>query len=54
MCVSLTNRRQNGQEGFVPSNYVKEVDPVRVKKVTKKKEVVSMPVKVKRRRTEKK
>lgn len=54
MWLSLINRRQNGQEGFVPSNYVKEVDPVKVKKVTKKKEVVSMPVKVRRKRTEKK
>ena len=46
-------RRQNGQEGFVPANYVKETAPAKIKKVTTKKGVVNVPVKVKRKRTEK-
>ena len=46
-------RRQNGQEKFVPANYVKETAPAKIKKVTTKKEVVNVPVKVKRKRTEK-
>ena len=39
-------RRQNGQEGFVPANYVKEVEPLKTTKMVKKKEMVSIPVKV--------
>ena len=46
-------RRQNGQEGFVPGNYVKEVEPKKVTKVTKKKEMVKMPVRVKKKKIEK-
>ena len=46
-------RRQNGQEGFVPANYVREIEPTKVKKVTKVKEVVNVPVKVKRKKVEK-
>ena len=40
------HRRQNGQEGFVPANYVKEVDPLKTTKTVKRKEMVSVPVKV--------
>ena len=47
------SRRQNGQEGFVPANYVREIEPTKVKKVTKVKEVVNVPVKVKRKKVEK-
>jgi len=45
-------RRSNGQEGFVPANYVREVEPTKVKKLTKVKEVVNVPVKVKRKKIE--
>ena len=40
------NRRQNGQEGFVPANYVKEAEPLKTTKTVKRKEMVSVPVKV--------
>ena len=47
-------RRVNGQEGFVPASYVKEEpEPVKVKKVIKKKELVNVPVKVQKKRIEK-
>lgn len=46
-------RRKNGQEGFIPANYVKEMEPAKVKKVVKKKEMISVPVKVKKTRIEK-
>ena len=50
VCVLLYGvvmcRRQNGQEGFVPANYVKEVEPLKTTKTAKKKEMVSVPVKV--------
>ena len=51
--LSFIGRRKNGQEGFIPANYVKEIDPAKVKKVVKKKEMVNVPVKVKRTRIEK-
>lgn len=44
---------QHGQEGFVPASYVKEDEPVKVKKVIKKKELVNVPVKVQKTRIEK-
>ncbi len=47
------HRRQNGQEGFVPANYVKETAPAQVKKVTRKTELVNVPVMVKRKKIEK-
>ena len=37
----------------MPASYVKEEDPVKVKKVIKKKELVNVPVKVQKKRTEK-
>ena len=46
-------RRKNGQEGFIPANYVKEIEPSKVKKVVKKKEMINVPVKVKKTRIEK-
>ncbi len=46
-------RRTNGQEGFVPANYVKDIEPAKVKKVTKKKEMISVPAKVIRKKIEK-
>ena len=47
-------RRLHGQEGFVPASYVKEHDePIKVKKVIKKKELVNVPVKVQKKRIEK-
>ena len=49
----LIYRRQNGQEGLVPANYMKETAPAKIKKVITKKEVMNVPVKVKRKRTEK-
>ena len=49
----LSFRRQHGQEGFVPASYVKEDEPVKVKKVIKKKELVNVPVKVQKTRIEK-
>lgn len=52
MCLFLGFRRSNGQEGFVPANYVREVEPTKVKKLTKVKEVVNVPVKVKRKKVE--
>ena len=42
MCYS--QRRPNGQEGFVPVNYVKEVEPAVIRNITKKK--VTKPVTV--------
>ena len=42
------HRRPNGQEGFVPVNYVKEVEPAVIRNITKKK--VTRPVKVKLRK----
>ena len=50
-CYDL-GRRGNGQEGFVPANYVKEVEPAVIKKVSKRKEMVSVPVTVTRKKTE--
>ena len=37
----------------MPANYVREIEPAKVKKVTKKKEMVSVPVKVVKKKTEK-
>lgn len=49
---TLPSRRQNGQEGFVPANYVKEVEPLKTVKKVRRKEMVSVPVKVKRKKME--
>ena len=50
VCIYMSNfasyRRQNGQEGFVPANYVKEVEPLVTTKTVRRKEMVSVPVKV--------
>ena len=46
-------RRPNGQEGFVPRNYVKEIEPTVVKTVTKKKVMKPEKVKMRKKRTEK-
>ncbi len=46
-------RRINGQEGFVPASYVKEIEPTKVKKIIKKKETVTVPIKVTKKRIEK-
>ena len=46
MLCEIIYRRQNGQEGFVPANYVKEVEPLKMTKKVKRKEMVSVPVKV--------
>ena len=45
-------RRKNGQEGFIPANYVKEIEPSKVKKVVKKKERINVPIKVKKTKIE--
>ena len=50
---TFSYRRQNGQEGFVPANYVKEVEPLKTTKTIRQKEMVSVPVKIKRKRLEK-
>lgn len=42
-------RRANGQEGYVPANYVKEIEPKVVQKVVKR--PVKVPVKVKVEKT---
>lgn len=39
-------RKANGQEGYVPANYVKEITPKVIKKVIKKTETVPQKVKV--------
>ena len=39
-------RQSNGQEGYVPANYIKEVEPKVVKKVVKTPTVESKPVMV--------
>ena len=41
-------RQGSGQEGYVPANYVKEVDPKLVKKVVRKPVKVREKVKVKK------
>ena len=45
-------RRPNGQEGFVPKNYVKEIEPAVIKNVTKKKVMKPEKVKLRKKRTE--
>ena len=50
---SLNIRRPNGQEGFVPKNYVKEVEPAVIKNVTKKKVIKPVKVKLRKKRMEK-
>ena len=42
-------RRANGQEGYVPANYVKEIEPKTVQKLVKR--PVKVPVKVKVEKT---
>ena len=42
-------RRANGQEGYVPANYVKEIEPKIVQKVVKR--PVKVPTKVKVEKT---
>ena len=46
-------RRQNGQEGFVPANYVQEIEPLKVKEAVKQKQVEMVPVKIKKKKIEK-
>ena len=46
-------RRQRGQEGFVPASYMQEIEPTKVKKLVKKKELVNVPVKVTKKKMEK-
>ena len=50
MCYS--KRRPNGQEGFVPVNYVKEVEPAVIRNITKKKVTKLVTVTVKKKKTE--
>ena len=53
ICSIVINiRRPNGQEGFVPRNYVKEVEPAVIKNVTKKKVIKPVKVKLRKKRTE--
>ena len=47
-------RNRSGKEGYVPANYVVEIQPLSHKRVVKKKVVVATPVKVLKTRTEKK
>ena len=47
-------RRANGQDGFVPANYVKEVEPKVIQKVVKKPVKIQEKVKVKKMSTTKK
>lgn len=42
-------RRANGQEGYIPANYVKEIEPKVVQKVVKR--PVKVPTKVKVEKT---
>lgn len=51
--ISRLSRRLHGQAGFVPASYVKEDEPMMVKKAIKKKELVNVPVKVQKKRIEK-
>ena len=44
---------QNLQEGFVPKNYVKEIEPAVIKNVTKRKVMKPEKVKLRKKRTEK-
>jgi len=52
MLIQKTNndwwsaRRANGQEGYVPANYVKEIEPKVHRKVVKKPVIVPVKVKV--------
>ena len=46
-------RRPNGQEGFVPRNYVKEIEPAMIKTVAKKKVMKPEKVKMRKKKTEK-
>lgn len=41
-------RQQNGEEGFVPANYVREVEPKLVKKTVKKPVVITERQRVKK------
>jgi spectrin beta len=41
-------RKSNGREGFVPANYVKEVEPKVIQRIVKKPVKVSETVKVKK------
>eukprot|EP00118_Oscarella_pearsei_P018140 m.184464 g.184464 ORF g.184464 m.184464 type:complete len:3710 (+) comp39319_c1_seq2:34-11163(+) len=47
-------RNKQGKEGFLPANYVADVDPMIRKKMTQKKVTEMVPVKVKKKRTVKK
>ena len=50
--VVYVHRRPNGQEGFVPVNYVKEVEPAVIRNITKKKVVKPVKVKLRKKRIE--
>jgi spectrin beta len=45
-------RRPSGQEGFVPANYMEEVDPAKLQRKVKKKVLVPTKVKVRKTRKE--
>ena len=42
-------RRGSGQQGYVPANYVKEIEPANVKKKVIKKVMEEVPVNVKKK-----
>ena len=44
--LCLPTRRPTGQEGFVPANYMEEVDPAKLQRKVKKKVLVPTKVKV--------
>ena len=44
----LFYRRGNGQQGYVPANYVKDIEPATVMKKVKKKVIENVPVKTKK------
>ena len=48
-CIFLIRRLTSKEAGYVPANYVKEIEPRTVKKVTKQKAIVPEKVKVKRK-----
>ena len=44
-----TFRRGNGQQGFVPANYVREIEPAKITQKVTKTVMEKVPVKVKKR-----
>ena len=45
-------RRGSGQQGHVPANYIKEIEPAKVPTKVKRKVVEEVPVKVMRKKKE--